>query len=434
MNSHPTRRNLRRLTSWASVSMFFALLSMPLAAQLIGNDGSASTENRMLAPAPGWPDTWTGLLAVPRQTDAWLQDHFGFRVPLIRADSHLRYALFHEAPTRRVLFGKGNRLFLSGPDESHPYSIITWLCDANPAELEATAQGVQTLLTAAATDAPRALFVAVPSAPILYAEDLPDWLAHQCSGPSTIERVVRRLDSDPALEGRVIYPIQALIAAKQTGRVIPHYNFHWSGRGARAVAAMLAEQMLGLRHRIDIPIVEQVAASDLSNMVPGLHLTDRVIVPNYAAAGLTYCYRTPECLPELPPAVRTTIGDYSQVISPHAGDRRLLLLTDSYGSFIAPWFAAWYGEIRHISTNSIDRLSAVDRATLRELLFHKYQPDDVIFLYHDGAVRTSPVQVAALLWPVPTASRIMPSREPSTSAAQSPGETVPAGRPSSRSN
>jgi hypothetical protein len=324
-------------------------------------------------------------------------------VALVRTNSRLRYALFHEAPTRQVLFGKHNRLFLSGPDESHPYSIITNLCsiDVKPAQVEAAAAGVRTLLQAAATDAPRAIFVAIPSAPILYAEDLPDWLEQQCTGPSAMQRVVQRLGVDPALTGRVIYPIQALIAAKQTGQVIPLHNFHWSGRGARAVATMIAQQVLGLQRRVTMPVTEQIAASDLSNMVPGLNLSDRVIIPDYSAAGLTYCYARPECLPELTPAIATTIGDLSRIIVPQAGSRRLLLLTDSFGAFIAPWFAAWFGEVRHISTNTINRLSADDRATLREFLFHQYRPDDVIFLYHDGAVSDSPGRVAELLWPAP---------------------------------
>jgi hypothetical protein len=192
--------------------------------------------------------------------------------------------------------------------------------------------------------------------------------------------------------------------------------------------------VLGLRGRTDIPITEQFAASDLSNMVPGLYLTDRVIVPNYTEAGLTYCHARPECLPELPAAISTTIDDHSRIISPGTGDRRLLLLTDSFGTFIAPWFAAWYGEVQHVSTNNIDRLSAEDRAALREFLFHEYQPDDVIFLYHDSAAQNEPGKVATLLWPVPPATQVMPRPEPGTSAAQSPGETAPTGRPLSRPN
>jgi hypothetical protein len=396
--------NPRRRFAWASSLVFFLLLALPFVAQVTGFDDRGSTaENRSLAPAPAWPDNWAGLLALPRQTDAWLRDHFGFRVALVRANSRIRYALFHEAPTRQVLFGKGNRLFLSGRDESHPYSVIAKICgiDGSDAEVEAAAAGVRTLLRAADADAPGAVFVAVPSAPAIYAEDLPDWLARQCARPSSIERIVRRLDADPALAARVIYPIDALIAAKQTGRVIPLYNFHWSGRGARVAAEVIAGQLPGSRRAIDIPTLEQLAPSDLSNMVPGLNLSDRVVVPDYAAASLVYCYARPECLPGLGASVATVIGDYSRTLSPRSGSRRLLLLTDSYGSFIAPWFAAWFGEVRHISTNTIGLLSAAERATLRENLFRRYHPDSVIFLYHDGAVSDSPGRVAALLWPAP---------------------------------
>jgi hypothetical protein len=67
------------------------------------------------------------------------------------------------------------------------------------------------------------------------------------------------------------------------------------------------------------------------------------------------------------------------------------------GAFIAPCF----GEVRQISTSTVNRLSAGDRGTLREFLFHQYRPDDVIFLYHDGAVQRSPGQVAELLGAAP---------------------------------
>src|SRR5579864_1096779 len=125
MKSFSMAGDARRLTSWASLLVFFLLLIVPFTAQLMGLGGSGSSaENRMLAPAPDWPDSWAGWFALPRKMDAWLRDHFGCRVALVRANSRLRYALFHVAPTRQVLFGRGNRLFLSGPDESHPYSII----------------------------------------------------------------------------------------------------------------------------------------------------------------------------------------------------------------------------------------------------------------------------------------------------------------------
>jgi hypothetical protein len=37
-----------------------------------------------MAPAPEWPRSWNGLIALPGQVDAYLKDHFGFRQTMVR--------------------------------------------------------------------------------------------------------------------------------------------------------------------------------------------------------------------------------------------------------------------------------------------------------------------------------------------------------------
>jgi hypothetical protein len=258
------------------------------------------------------------------------------------------------------------------------------------AAIATAAEGVETLLRAAGRDA---IFVAVPTAPTLYASDLPDWLRQRCQIEPTAEQVVERTGST-----RVVYPVAALRMAMTDGPVIPRYNFHWSGRGARAVAAMVAEQVLGLKRAVDIQGIEQTADSDLSRMVPGLTLRDTVMLPDTAAAGIDFCYARPECLPGLGD-VTSVVDDYSRTFSPRAGFGRLLLVSDSYGAFIAPWFGAYFGEVRHISSNNFGRLSMAQRNRLMREMFTDYRPDRVIFLYHDGAITDAPRRTAGQLWP-----------------------------------
>jgi hypothetical protein len=375
-----------------SVLLFLALLALPGVAALGGFErGGADGEHRVLAPAPVWPRSWAGLLETPRQTDAWLRDHFAFRTYLVQANARLRFALFHESPTRQTLFGRHDRLFLSGHDADQPYSLIRDICGVGTSEADIVkaAEGIDMLLRAAGSDA---LFVSVPTAPVLYGRDLPDWLARQCDGTPTAARVTARMGAN------VVYPIAALRVAMKDGAVIPRYNFHWSGRGARAVAAMLAEQVLGLRRAVDIPAIERVAESDLAGMVFGLTLRDLVMIPDSAAAGIDSCFARPACLPDLGD-ITSVVDDYSRTVSPRAGSQRLLLISDSYGSFIAPWFGAYFGEVRHISSNNFDRLSAAQLVRLKQSLFVDYRPDRVIFLYHDGAITYAPRRTAALLWP-----------------------------------
>jgi hypothetical protein len=378
----------------AGVLLFFSLLALPGIAGLTGQDRSAPVaENRVLAPAPDWPDSAAGLLAVPQQIDAWLRDHFAFRPYFVRANTRLRFALFHESPTRQTLFGRHGRLFLSGHDAAHPYSLIRDICGVGVpnAEVARAADHIDALLRKAGPDA---LFLSVPSAPALYVSELPPWLARQCQAAPMAARVTA------GRAPNVVYPIEALRAAMQDGAVVPRYNFHWSGRGARATAAMVAEQVLGLPRVVDIPGVATMADSDLAPMTPGLTLRDTVVVPDIAAGGIAYCYARPDCLPELGD-ITSVVDDYSRTVSPRAGSRRLLLISDSFGSFIAPWFGAYFGEVRHISSNNFDRLSAAQMARLKQSLFAGYQPDRVIFLYHDGAITYAPARIAGLLWPAP---------------------------------
>jgi hypothetical protein len=340
-----------------------------------------------------WPESWAALLEVPRQTDAWLRDHFAFRSHLVQANTSLRFSLFHESPTRQTLFGHHDRLFLSAHDADRPYSLILEICGlgVSDAEIVQAAHGIDMLLRFAGPDA---LFVAVPTAPVLYAADLPAWLARQCDRTPTAARVTARMPTN------VVYPIEALRAAMKDGTVIPRYNFHWSGRGARAAAAMVAEQALGLERAVDIPMVEQTAESDLAQMTPGLELRDSVVVPDNAAAGIDCCFARPSCLPDLGD-ITSVVDDYSRTVSPRAGSRRLLLISDSYGAFIAPWFGAYFGEVRHISSNNFARLSMAQLSRLHRRLFDDYRPDQLIFLYHDGAITDAPRRIAELLWPTP---------------------------------
>jgi hypothetical protein len=92
----------------------FALLSVPLAVQLLQPAAPASDEEaRVLSAAPAWPRTTREWLALPRQLDRFFGDHFGLRTEMVRAHSRLRYAA--DLPSDlRVIIGRDSWLFLNG--------------------------------------------------------------------------------------------------------------------------------------------------------------------------------------------------------------------------------------------------------------------------------------------------------------------------------
>jgi len=82
--------------------------------QLAGQRETVSEgEARMLSPAPMLPRSLDKWLALPRDLDRYVSDHFGLRAELVRAHGVLRYAVL--LPTDlRVLIGRENWLFLNG--------------------------------------------------------------------------------------------------------------------------------------------------------------------------------------------------------------------------------------------------------------------------------------------------------------------------------
>jgi hypothetical protein len=94
--------------------VWLPLLAVPMAIQAMQPAAvSSEGEARMLSAAPAWPLSPRDWLALPRQLDRFLADHFGLRTELVRAHGRLRYAV--DLPSDlRVIIGRDNWLFLNG--------------------------------------------------------------------------------------------------------------------------------------------------------------------------------------------------------------------------------------------------------------------------------------------------------------------------------
>ncbi|MBV9557553.1 MAG: hypothetical protein JO254_10775, partial [Pseudolabrys sp.] len=100
-----------RQTWFVAVS---AALALPMLVQAVTPHRTVSLrEARTLAPTPTWPRTPAQWVKLPRETEAFLVDHFGLREPLVRGNALLRHALTSPSkPT--VMYGRAGRLFFNG--------------------------------------------------------------------------------------------------------------------------------------------------------------------------------------------------------------------------------------------------------------------------------------------------------------------------------
>ena len=76
---------MQTVRRWTFV-FFVATLFMPILVGLFVGSGQQA-DNRVLAPPPGVPTSFKVLIEWPRRADAYLNDHFGLRSTLVRANA-----------------------------------------------------------------------------------------------------------------------------------------------------------------------------------------------------------------------------------------------------------------------------------------------------------------------------------------------------------
>ena len=370
---------MRRVQAIATVALFFVFAALPLAIQFASPPASGAWENRMLAPAPVWPMHWRDIAPFTRATTAWIDDHFGLRRAFVELNNTVRFTVFGESANPQLAFGAGRRLFFISHEAVAPTQLVDFLCagGGNPAGMRTLAGGLAGFMDDAAKRAARTLYVLVPTKTIVQADLLPQWLQARCvGGVPAVPAILAALHaSRPDVADRVVYPLDRMRALGADAYPAP--NFHWEGDAPRLIATDVA-QRFGRMLIAPLPMQRERHVADLQNMLPGVRLRFVADEPDFAAAGIAAC----DCISALGTA-GPVLSDVSRFVRPGARAPRLLLLSDSFGKAIAPWFAAYYAEVWHISLSHVGRLSAAQVVALRRTLFDTYQPDDVLFVFHD---------------------------------------------------
>jgi alginate O-acetyltransferase complex protein AlgJ len=220
--ARPSSGMLRRYRRFYAVAAFL-LLAAPLVAGLVYPDGAASIlmEGRTPAPVPRAPVDSTGWFGLPKQIDAYLQDHIGLRQALLHAHRELSKPLFG---SYKVLMGRGGRMFYLG-NEMVVQSAGLVMRD------QAVAQ--TTDLLARMNDELRArgirfLVAPPPNASSVYTDDLP-LRAQNAGRPTEYDLLMSKLAANgvPAVDLRPV-----LKTARPGGSLFYMHDTHWSFRGA----------------------------------------------------------------------------------------------------------------------------------------------------------------------------------------------------------
>ena len=393
----------RRAISVLFLTIVSALLCAPAALQAVAPTfhvvpGARNfVENRTLNSPPQWPRKAQDVTELMTETDRWLQDSFGLRADLITLDNWLRFHLFGEFQNQQVVVGPTGRFFFTTPDTRSPFVNVRLVCGigVDGSRISAAVAQLSTLVRSARQDAHQILVLAIPTSLSLYQKELPRWLSRQCAtAQPTMSRLQTALPSD--IEDEFDYPIAVAQELPSTEALIPKINFHWAGSGVQRLMEEVSEDKLHRARVTTTPKTIIFERSDLVSFTPGLTFVQAVDLPDWRSAGIEECWGS-RCFPELGD-IAVQLVDLSRYRNPRAKGR-VLLVSDLFGRMGAGFLAEYFGEVRHIATNYMARLTPIQLARVRQYFVQDYRPDTIILMFNDGAMLYAPGQALGYLWP-----------------------------------
>ena len=220
---------------------------------------------------------------------------------------------------------------------------------------------------------------------MVHPEDAPPALVAECSSDSTPVSGIVRAPELARVASSMLYPLHDMREIKKTATLYPTTWFHWTGAGLDQVAR-LSLARFGQRppdRTLPLHTRSRVVPSDVSHLFDGVTLDSEIVEPDLAASGIKACTGV-DCFPEV--AAARLLQDVSRFDNPAAPARRLLIISDSFGAKIAPWYARYYRQVEHFATNHVAQVSPDQMEQLKAFMYRDPEQTDILILYHDGSV------------------------------------------------
>ena len=193
------RARVRNAVSLLTGIVFAGFLVLPaLDSVFILDRTTAPEEKRQLAPRPELPRSLQSVAELPKDFDAYLGDHFGFRSLLLRlhARATVCWLGVATAPNVEILVGRQGRLFYAG-DGSLAYiegqnlfaegDIDIWRRSLRQRNEWLARRGI------------RYLVVFAPGSPSIYPEYLPRW-GHPSSHGTRLDQLMSAMQACPEVD------------------------------------------------------------------------------------------------------------------------------------------------------------------------------------------------------------------------------------------
>jgi hypothetical protein len=367
-----------------------ALLAVPMLSGLLATDhrARAKWEKRDLNPTPQWSGVgqsadWFGALS------SHLDDHVGLALPVNRFYRKLLFYLFHDDPVPEVTRGHNGYSYLNSYFSDRPLDIFRATCErgVRTAELPQLESRLRRIFEFYERQGLRVTMAIAPSKPVLYPEHLPHRvpaeLRSACARYQQQPNIPTLISSGPlAVERVILYPFDSFLAARNDPSFYPPQNFHWTGASAHLMAKQLLTA-LDLAPGPGFSAGSALGTSHSDLAMKGFREAITVWKYPYADYGVRAAKHRGKWARRFFPRKQ----DYRryQTSNPVDPQRRALLISNSFGAFLAPHLAPGFASLVNLNIN---QLSQADYRAVVVDYVARGNFTDLIFVLHDLSLIT----------------------------------------------
>ncbi len=360
------------------------ILALPLIASFFtDHEERREWENRVLADTETISSATSAAELFPA-LESYLEDHMGFALTLNKSYRRLKYYVFRDSPVANISLGPDGFVFLTSYFPNSNMTVLHKICGPNP-DLTAEAVVLVTRISTAMVDYDvNVTFAIVPSKPLLYADKLPASvpaeLRESCLNTKPEDTVAGHVlaDSHDKLH-KVYYPMEQLLEKRNEPEFYPPGNFHPNSKLNHVFARGLLTQ-LGLEPRADFGSSGKLQTIRADLPAIGFNRDALAWQYTYPEYGVVSARHYPKWIKKHNPKAQ----DYGNFATQNPmSQAKVLILSNSFGAFIAPHLAPGFRSIIQVNTNNLKKQETLP---FFEQAMNQIQPDEVIFLLHDSAL------------------------------------------------
>ena len=332
---------MNKKLSISYIAAFLLLMVIPTAAfRLFGSwIDKTNYEQRTLAEKPEF--SINEINAYPSSYEAYFNDNLPFRTQFIELDSLIKYFVFQESPSDRVVLGEDGWLFYN-PGGVH-YNPMADYCGQSTISQEEMVQAAQKLVQARdqlAALGKEFVVMLTPNKECIYSDKIPAEYP-KAAEETRCDQLVAYLREHTDLS--VVYPKEQLLEAIKD---YPEYSFyyktdtHWNYLGAYVGAkALLSELGIEMPELSEISIEKIDYTGDLAGM---MGLTKYLNYDwDYAVSGYS---SGKDVQLEFIGENFSDPTKYLGYTAKDADQRKLCVLRDSYTTAMTPYLTSMFSE------------------------------------------------------------------------------------------